>query len=127
MQDLFRIGDKLTRQGLNNIPRATLRMIRPGPGIRIMPTGDGISIATEPSQRPFFGGGDGSQLTRVLELPALPVTAAGEVRVFWLNAAQGLAEFGEAGTGDNQEWKCIYPQDRYYPMEKYTTLSGVPV
>jgi len=39
--DLFPAGTKVTRERLNMIPRATLNMIRPGPGIRMFPTGDG--------------------------------------------------------------------------------------
>lgn len=45
--DLFPAGTKVTREGLNMIPRATLNMIRPGPGIRMFPTGDGgVCIGT---------------------------------------------------------------------------------
>jgi hypothetical protein len=39
--ELFPTGTKVTREGLNMIPRHTLNMIRPGPGIRMFPTGDG--------------------------------------------------------------------------------------
>lgn len=67
------------------------------------------------------------KIERVLALPALATEDDPEIRVFWLDSAQGLIEFEEEGTGDNQEWSNKYPQDRYYPQDKYTTLSGVPV
>lgn len=126
MQDLMRPGDRLTRKLINDIPRHTLRMIRPGPGIRIVPTGDGVMISATQTNRPRILP-TSNDLRRVLVLPPLPQLADGEVRVFWLDATQGLAELGSAGTGDNQVWTCVYPQDRYYPQDKYTTLSGVPV
>lgn len=126
MRDLFRPGEKLTRDALNNIPRETLRAIHAGPGVRIMPTGDGISISTVQQQRKSVT--DSGYIPRVLVLPALPTPETGlTLTVFWLDAAQGMSEKGEAGTGDNQKWECTYPQDRFYPQEKYTTLSGVPV
>lgn len=125
MRDLFRQGQRVTARELNEIPRHTLRSIKAGPGIRIMPFGDTVSIMLDgPSGQKNVGGGD--SLLRVLVLPAVP-TAPGTVKVFWLDSAQGTAELGSPGTGDNQEWSCTYPQARYYPQDKYTTLSGVPV
>lgn len=60
--DLFPAGTKVTREGLNMIPRATLSMIRPGPGIRMFPTGDGgVCLSTYPEfnrgQGGIMGGG----------------------------------------------------------------------
>lgn len=57
MFDLFPAFTKITREGLNNIPRAVLSMIRPGPGISIFPTGDGgICISTQQRQGMQQGG-----------------------------------------------------------------------
>lgn len=57
MFDLFPAFTKITREGLNNIPRAVLSMIRPGPGISIFPTGDGgICISTQQQQGMQQGG-----------------------------------------------------------------------
>jgi hypothetical protein len=57
MFDLFPAFTKITREGLNSIPRAVLSMIRPGPGISIFPTGDGgICISTQQGQGMQQGG-----------------------------------------------------------------------
>ncbi len=48
MRQLFPRDRPVTKDGLNRIPAETLRQIRPGPGIRIMPIGDGgIAIAAQ--------------------------------------------------------------------------------
>jgi hypothetical protein len=65
MFDLFPAFTKITREGLNSIPRAVLSMIRPGPGISIFPTGDGgICISTQQQQGMqqggLVGGGSGA-------------------------------------------------------------------
>ena len=71
MLDPFPPGVRVTRAGLNNLPRHILGMIRPGPGIRMMPSGDGgFSLSTE---LPRTRGGAASpaaglQRARVIEL-----------------------------------------------------------
>jgi len=56
------IGQPLTRRLINDIPRYVLGMIRPGPGIRIFPSGDGgVCIAADEARRSGGGiGGGGS-------------------------------------------------------------------
>ena len=75
MFELFPSFSPVTREGLNNIPRAVLSMIRPGPGISIFPTGDGgISITTNlalqiKSILGGSGGGGGiNKMARVVSL-----------------------------------------------------------
>ena len=68
MFQILPTGQKLTREIINNIPRHVLSMIRPGPGIRAFPTGDGgICIATDmvtagQGRQSRGGGGGGAAL-----------------------------------------------------------------
>lgn len=57
MFDLFPPWEPITRAKLNSIPREVIRMIRPGPGIRLFPSGDGgVCISTESVGRGRGGG-----------------------------------------------------------------------
>ena len=62
--ELFPIWERLTvpefKGRLNTLPREILRMVRPGPGIRVFPSGDGgICIAADGAGRVMRGGGGG--------------------------------------------------------------------
>lgn len=70
--ELFPTGTKVTREGLNNIPRATLNMIRPGPGIRMFPTGDGgVCISANEIKERNGGVGGGGAKTRTGKFASL--------------------------------------------------------
>jgi len=125
MFQILPTGQKLTREIINNIPRFVLSMIRPGPGIRCFPTGDGgICIATDMvtagQGRQSMGGGGGGGGTGVEVVTALPaIPDEGYKMVFWTSA--------DGGTGDNQLWEVYAGQTAWTPCQNYTTLSGVPV
>lgn len=57
--EIFRHGEPLTRRGLNSILPTAMRSITAGPGIRILPTADGICIASDGNMRGRQGGGVG--------------------------------------------------------------------
>lgn len=121
-RELFRQGDPLTRQGLNAIVPTVYRNILAGPGIRILPTADGICIMSDNknSFQPGLGGGGGGASEPFMPVPVdelPPVPEEGYACVFWRNAALG-------GTGDNQIWTCYAPQDRWYCQDGYTTHTG---
>ncbi len=64
MFQILPTGQRLTREIINNIPRFVLSMIRPGPGIRIFPSGDGglcisTDMVTAGQGRQSMGGGGG--------------------------------------------------------------------
>ncbi len=63
------------------------------------------------------GRGAGLSVQTVLVLPAIPATGA--QFVYWTSAG--------AGTGDDQIWVAYAGQSAWTPMQKFTTLSGVPV
>ena len=77
MFDLFPAFTKITREGLNSIPRAVLSMIRPGPGISIFPTGDGgICISTQQQQglqQGGLAGGGGGGNDRLAKFASLNI------------------------------------------------------
>jgi hypothetical protein len=56
----------------------------------------------------------------VAVLPAIPTT--GYLAVIW-----GDSSAISGGTGDNGIWEANEFQDRFYPRNSYTNLSGVPV
>jgi hypothetical protein len=126
---LFPLYERLTipefKTRLNNLPRAIISMIRPGPGIRLIALpGGGISIATDAEWNKrigMMGGGGGGgrewNVETVAELPAIP--ESGYSIVFWTNA--------DGGTGDNQCWEVYAGQSAWTPCQYYTTLSGVPL
>jgi hypothetical protein len=119
MLEPFPVGEPVTRRGLNNLPRLILDMIRPGPGIRFMPSGDGaISISADaPRAQQGAVGGGGFDVAIVAALPPLP--ESGIKMVFWTS--------DDGGTGDDQLWVAFAGQPAYTPMQYYTVLSGVPV
>jgi hypothetical protein len=62
--EFFPIWEHLTvgqlKGRLNELPRMTLRMLRPGPGIRLFPSGDGgVCIAVDDGGRGRAGAGGG--------------------------------------------------------------------
>lgn len=94
--DLFPAGTKVTREGLNMIPRATLNMIRPGPGIRIFPTGDGgVCLSTysefNRGQGGLMGGGGGGGNWEIGKVASLD--AGGDlINVYLYNYGTGAWE-----------------------------------
>jgi len=101
------------------------RKLVPGAGIAINKVGDNLvisAIGPPPIALPASGGETWSY---VLELPDYP--ESGKKLVFWCGEDTGVLLFGEAGTGDDQFWECVYPQKRYYCKHKYTAEVGVPI
>jgi hypothetical protein len=130
MFDLFPAYTKVTRAGLNAIPRIVLSMIHAGPGVSIRPTGDGgISIGADMQQameqmRSLTGGGSNGAsdevVTLVAALPAIP--EAGYKKVRW-----GTSTDIEGGTATTmQAWEVCAGQTAWTPCQYYTTDSGVP-
>ena len=130
MFDLFPAYTKVTRAGLNAIPRIVLGMIRPGIGVSIRPTGDGgISIGADMQQameqmRSLVGGsgsGTGGSVPLVAVLPEIPDT--GYRKVIW-----GTSTDIDGGTATTmQAWEVCAGQAAWTPCQYYTTDSGVPV
>lgn len=130
-REILRQGEPLTRQVINSIIPQALKSIFAGPGIRIVPTSDTICIMSDnknsftPGLGGGTGGGGGYSPAPVLSLPPLP--SGGYNAVFWCGVDSGQEFFEEDGTGDDQIWTCRYPQDRYFPQDKVTFLSGIPL
>ena len=66
------------------------------------------------------GGLTGLDIPMVKSLPPCPDSNV--KMVFWADIYTL-----EDGTGDNQIWVCYAPQTEYYPLQSYTSLSGVPI
>jgi hypothetical protein len=93
MFDLFPAFTKITREGLNSIPRAVLSMIRPGPGISIFPTGDGgVCISADEVRRSGggVGGGGGGGGIRLAKFVSL--NTDGNTMQVLMQAGEGWAE-----------------------------------
>lgn len=73
MFNMLPTGEPLTRRMINDIPRYVLSMIRPGPGIRIFPSGDGgVCISADEVRRSGggVGGGGGARGAAFVSLNA---------------------------------------------------------
>jgi hypothetical protein len=82
MRQLFRPGDKLTAESLNNILPTTLRSIYAGPGIRILPNGAGISISA--IAQPRRGGGGASSGSDIQTAKLKSLDAGGNTMTVYL-------------------------------------------
>lgn len=56
----------------------------------------------------------------VTHLP--PIPDYGMRDVYWISS-----EDNSSATGDGQIWRAYAGQDRWYPTQKFTSLSGIPV
>ena len=131
MFNMLPTGEPLTRRMINDIPRYVLSMIRPGPGIRIFPSGDGgVCISADEVRRSGGGGfGGGGGLERVAHLPAIDPDMSPNVerKVFWCSYETGLEEGFDDADGNDGMWTNAFPQQRWYPVQNYAAQSGIPV
>ena len=95
----------------------TFRVIG-GPGVRISQTGDIVRIDVDGVR----GSSGEGQPQWVKTLPAIPTAPKTRKVVYWMSATTE-----EGGTGDDQFWEAATGWTAYRPLDKYTTLSGVPV
>jgi hypothetical protein len=124
MSRIVKPGEKIKANDINNLPKNILDKIKAGKNITIRRNNDRIVINSE-------GGGGGPvssgglEIEEVLELPPLDEANQSYLDgwfVFWLSE-----ESSEGGTGDDQIWTTRYPQRRWFPTQKFTTKSGIPI
>lgn len=120
----FESGEPLSKSRLNNFIYSILDSFIAGNGIRLNKFSDKMIISATDT-----GGSRGSGnmvIPIVATLPPIPTRPQGEtikkIYVFW-----GDSSTIAGGTGDAQIWVCVPGDTRYYPLEKFTSKSGVPV
>jgi len=109
-------GGAITANAMNELLRAVLRRIRGGRGVTVNTFGDGIVIDAAGG-----GGVGGITIPWVTELPQIPTTPNTTVMVYWAKADEYTG-----ATGDGQIWASSTGKTMWRPMERYTTLSGIP-
>jgi len=117
-KDKTNSGDMLSPAFINNQSRSAMQNIKSGNGLMVNQVGDDLLINQIPQRRllPFV-------IPCVAFLP--PIPTSGFRYVFWVDANNVID--GVTGTGDNQIWVAYYGQEEYYPQQKYTSLSGIPL
>lgn len=109
----YKKGAVIPAASLNKNARLQTTKVVGGKGIRVSGQGQEIVISQTGVAR---GGGTTMRVQTVLALPAIPTTGMKEV--FWTSAGEG--------TGDDQVWRAYAGQTRWYPTQKWTSLSGTP-
>jgi len=100
---------------INALPRETLEGVKSSPHTRIYRAGDKMLIQAKASGR-NTSVSSASHTTQKLTVPVVsyfPSPPAVNVELIFF-------------TGDNQLWACFAGQDRWYPLQKATTYSGMP-
>ncbi len=118
-------GTPLSADNINNLIYSFFDHIKAGLGIRVSRFDKDIIISTDGGNG--RGGTSSIYIPIVATLPEIPQDApqGGKIRqiyVYW-----GDDDEIEGGTGDSQIWATTPGQTRYYPLEKFTSKSGVPV
>ena len=110
----YQDGSKIQPSDLNDMPRRAVESIRSTSNTRVNRLGDNVTIKNTGD---IVRAAGGLNVAIVTELPAIP--ASGAKFVFWTSA--------DGGTGDNQIWVAFKGQTKYYPLQFYTTNSGIPL
>lgn len=115
-REILRQGEPLTRQTINSIIPQAMRQIFAGPGIRIVPTADGVCIMSDGKNNMMpglGGGGSGGGMNFIGEFnyfPAIPET--------------GYASFYH--TTDAQMFLAYAGDEVWAPLQAMTTLDCIP-
>lgn len=117
-------GEKIKASDINGLPKHILNNIRAGEGISLKRSNNNLIIsAIAAPNRP--GGSGGLVIEEVLDLPVLNEANQKYIDgwiVYWLSEAEE-----EGATGDSQLWMVRFPQRQWYPLQRFTAKSGVPI
>lgn len=102
--------------------------IRFGDGFNVTTYGDQIVVSLA-KKGGGVGGISSDTLKRVPHLPQVDVNLSKNAyqKVFWLSYDTGLEEGYDDADGDDGVWTLVFPQQRWYPEQKYTPNSGIPI
>jgi len=100
-----------------------------GEGLNSTTVGDQliISVANKKGANSISSGD--TTIKRVPHLPSIDENMGLNKykQVFWLSYDTGLEEGYNDADGDDQVWTLVFPQLRWYPEQKYTPNSGIPI
>lgn len=122
----FAPGKPVSAEQMNRIiDTLAHRIVGDGKNIKVnaFPNGQ-IVISGTPS-----GGGGGATAIPpgVLPVPKLPpIPTSGKKEVYWYGNPPPPG-YTTPGTGDNQVWVAYYLDTRWYPTQKTSSRSGIPV